>query len=174
MVRIRTMTEDDIDAVAEIRVGGWRTAYAGLVPQGHLDAMDAAEDAARHRRLFRLNGGLQRVNLVAESADGVAGWACYGPCRDADATDGDGELYALYVRPDLIGTGAGRALCTAVTEGAAARGFRRMLLWVLEGNHRARAFYTHAGFVPDGSEQPYEVAGVSVPEVRYAMPLPVT
>ncbi|WP_443057950.1 hypothetical protein [Streptomyces sp. KLMMK] len=35
MVRIRTMTE--ADAVAGIRVGGWRTAYAGLVPQSRLD-----------------------------------------------------------------------------------------------------------------------------------------
>ncbi|QLE76347.1 N-acetyltransferase [Streptomyces rectiverticillatus] len=169
------MTEDDVDAVAEIRVGGWRTAYAGLVPQGRLDAMDAAEDAARHRRFFRQDGGLQQVNLVAETAGGdVVGWACYGPCRDADVTGGNGELYALYVRPDLIGTGAGRALCAAVIEGAAARGFHRLLLWVLEGNHRARAFYARAGFAPDGAGRPDDIDGTPVPEVRYAMPLPVT
>lgn len=46
-----------------------------------------------------------------------------------------------------------------------------MLLWVLKGNARARRFYERAGFRPDGAEEPFEVEGVAVPEVRYVRAL---
>jgi hypothetical protein len=46
-----------------------------------------------------------------------------------------------------------------------------MYLWVLRDNARARRFYERSGFRADGVEEPYEVAGVAVPEVRYAREL---
>lgn len=42
-----------------------------------------------------------------------------------------------------------------------------MFLWVLEQNTRARRFYEAAGFAADGTREPFEVADVEVPEVRY-------
>ncbi|GES28935.1 GNAT family N-acetyltransferase [Streptomyces angustmyceticus] len=82
-----------------------------------------------------------------------------------------GELLALYVTPDLIGTGVGRALLTAGTARARANGYRALHLWVVRGNTHARRFYERAGFVPDGAQQAYEVGGRNVPEVRYRRPL---
>ncbi len=163
------MTEADADAVAEIRVRGWRTAYAGLLPGGHLDALDAAEDAARRRE--RLAAGDARVaDLVAESAEGdVVGWVCFGPCRDADQQADTAELYALYLRPERIGTGVGRSLCAAAVEGTRKRGYARMSLWVVRDNARARRFYERAGFAPDGAEDVYDADGTPVPEVRYVL-----
>lgn len=98
----------------------------------------------------------------------MAGWGCYGPDRDADASPGSAELYALYVLPELLSTGIGRALMDELTSRAAEAGYRTMRLWVLAGNDRARRFYAKAGFAPDGAAEPFEVAGVAVPEVRYA------
>ena len=46
-----------------------------------------------------------------------------------------------------------------------------MLLWVLKGNDRARRFYQRAGFTADGAEEPFDVDGVAVPEVRYVREL---
>ncbi|MEU1311584.1 GNAT family N-acetyltransferase [Streptomyces cinnamoneus] len=168
MVNIREMTDADIETVAGIRVAGWRHAYAGLVPQHHLDAMDAQANAAHHRA--RLASGTDpAVNAVAEAADGVVGWVCYGPCRDADQPPATGELYAVYVRPELIRTGVGRALWSAALEGARERGWERMALWVLKGNARARLFYERAGCAPDGAERLDDVDGTAVPEVRYVL-----
>ncbi|MGW8402112.1 GNAT family N-acetyltransferase, partial [Streptomyces lydicus] len=82
-----------------------------------------------------------------------------------------GELFALYVTPQLIGTGVGRALMAAGTDRARTKGFRALYLWVVRGNTRARRFYERAGFVPDGAEEAYEVGGRSVPELRYWRPL---
>jgi ribosomal protein S18 acetylase RimI-like enzyme len=161
------MTEADIDAVAAIRVRGWQAAYAGIVPPGYLDAMSVEEDAARRRDLFaRATGRVE--NLVAVDGDAVTGWAAHGPYRGDDTTPTDGELYAIYVRPGLIGTGIGRALTDAVIASAAARGFTRMRLWVLADNARARRFYDKAGFTPDGASQEEEYDGMLLKEVRYA------
>lgn len=166
-VRIRPMTPDDGDAVAAIRVRGWRFAYRGTIPQAYLDTMDVAAEAEKQRaRLAAGDGSL--VNLVAEAADGtLAGWAAYGPYRDGGTRTDDGELYALYLTPERIGQGVGRALMAEVKERCAAAGYPRVLLWVFESNARARRFYEAAGFTPDGTEEPFEVAGVQVPEVRY-------
>ncbi len=65
----------------------------------------------------------------------------------------------------------GRALLTEVTGRCAAAGLPRMFLWVLRENARARRFYEAAGFAADGAEEPFEVGGVEVPEVRYVRTL---
>ncbi|MFF2729570.1 GNAT family N-acetyltransferase [Streptomyces sp. NPDC058008] len=169
-VRVREMTLDDCAAVADIRVRGWRHAYAGLVPRTYLDAMDAARDAERRRAHLTADDG--QMNLVAEAPHAtVTGWACHGPCRDGDARPGSAELYALYVRPDRIGTGTGRTLLTEATGRASAGGFLTMTLWVLKENVRARRLYERAGFRPDGAEEAFEAGGALVPEVRYVRPL---
>ncbi|WP_223766646.1 GNAT family N-acetyltransferase [Streptomyces huiliensis] len=161
------MTDADVDTVAEIRVAGWREAYRGLVPDAYLDAMDPTADAATHRAR-RAAAESPAVELVAESpADGVTGWVCLGPCRDTDLPAPAGELYALYVRPALIGTGVGRALCAAALESARERGDARLGLWVLRENARARRFYARAGFAADGAERVDPVDGEPLREVRY-------
>jgi GNAT superfamily N-acetyltransferase len=165
------MAEADIFAVSEVHVRGWQFAHEGLVPQSHLDGLDVAENAERRRGWFARAGDTVE-NLVAEDAGGsVIGWACLGPYRDDEGVGGmehDGEVYALYLRPEVVGHGVGRALADAVAARAAARGFGWLRLWVLEGNARARRFYERAGFAADGGVEPFTVAGVDLPELRYA------
>ncbi|UUU29690.1 GNAT family N-acetyltransferase [Streptomyces sp. CA-210063] len=165
-LRIREMALSDCHPVAEIRVGGWQTAYAGLVPQSYLDAMDVAQDAEKRRAMLSKPDS-PVVNLIAERAGQVVGWAAYGPYRDGEVRTEDAELYALYVRPGHFGAGVGTALLRASTERCEAAGHGRMLLWVLKENARARRFYEHHGFTADGAEEPFEVNGVEVPEIRY-------
>ncbi|MFE2162735.1 GNAT family N-acetyltransferase [Streptomyces lydicus] len=174
------MTETDVAGVSAVRVRGWQAAYRGLMPQAYLDAMSVTADAERRRSWFARRPP-EVADLVAEAAGEVVGWASVGPARDPDIAPGAeelpaprptaGELFALYVTPQLIGTGVGRALMAAGTDRARAKGFRALYLWVVRGNTRARRFYERAGFVPDGAEEAYEVGGRSVPEVRYWRPL---
>nr|WBO81322.1 GNAT family N-acetyltransferase [Streptomyces sp. SBE_14.2] len=166
-VRVREMVYDDCDRVAEIRVTGWRTAYAGLVPRSYLDSLDIEEDAARHRARFTSADG-SAVNLIAEHDGKPVGWSCHGPYRDGDTRTADAELYAIYVDPAHWGRGAGQALLAESLHRCTAASHPRMLLWVLQHNTPARRFYERSGFRPDGTEEPFEVDGVPVPEVRYA------
>ncbi|MFJ5260419.1 GNAT family N-acetyltransferase [Streptomyces sp. NPDC088387] len=160
----------DCDRVAEIRIGGWQSAYRGLMPQSHLDALSVTDDAERQRTRFTRGDG-SVVNLVAESGGEVTGWACHGPYREGELRTADAELYAIYVDPARYGRGVGQALLRESVRRCTEAGHPRMLLWVLKENTRARRFYERHGFRPDGAQEPYEVAGVRVPEVRYARAL---
>ncbi|MFE2881503.1 GNAT family N-acetyltransferase [Streptomyces sp. NPDC059272] len=169
-VQIRPMTLADCDRVSEIRVLGWQFAYRGLMPQSFLDALSAKADAER-RRARLLEGDGSVLNLVATVADEIVGWAALGPYRDDELRTKDAELYAIYLDPEHVGTGAGRALMREGLRRCAALGHERIYLWVVRGNARARRFYERAGFWADGAEEPYEVAGVLVPELRYVREL---
>ncbi|MFB7254468.1 GNAT family N-acetyltransferase [Streptomyces nojiriensis] len=166
MSTVRAMTEADVAAVSEIRVTGWQAAYAGIVPQSYLDRMTVEADAHRRRQYFT-KPDKATIDLVAVDTQGaVVGWACLGPSPTAA-----GELYALYVRPSLTGSGIGAALLRAVHAEVLARGFGSVLLWVLTDNTRARRFYERAGYVADGAVQADDYDGVSLTEVRYRITL---
>lgn len=168
--RIRPMTLADCERVAAIRIGGWQSAYKGLIPQPYLDALDVTQDAER-RRAYLTQAGDSVVDLVAERDGQVVGWACHGPYRDGEVRTEDAELYAIYVDPGRYGDGIGQALLQESLRSCTAAGHTRVLLWVLKDNARARRFYERAGFRADGAEEPFEVDGVAVPEVRYAREL---
>ncbi|WP_405845897.1 GNAT family N-acetyltransferase [Streptomyces sp. NBC_01518] len=170
LLRIRPMTLADCDRVSEIRVLGWQFAYRGLMPQSFLDGLSATADAERRRARFAESDG-SVLNLVASVGDEIIGWAALGPYREGELRAEDAELYALYLDPKHVGTGAGRALIQEALRRAAALGHDRVYLWVVRGNARARRFYERAGFRADGAEEPYEVEGVLVPELRYVKEL---
>ncbi|MEW2624979.1 GNAT family N-acetyltransferase [Streptomyces sp. NPDC048106] len=165
------MREEDILGVSTVRVKGWQAAYAGMVPQDHLDALTVAEDARVRRDMF-VRAADTVVNLVAEEDGTVVGWAALGPSREDDREPRDGELLALYAAPDRLGTGIGRALMERTLATARERSFRRLVLWVIAGNTRARRFYERGGFAPDGGTSQWPVDGTLVPELRYTRDLP--
>ncbi|MFE9612894.1 GNAT family N-acetyltransferase [Streptomyces sp. NPDC006012] len=170
MIRVRPMQEEDICDVSAVRVKGWQAAYPGMVPQDYLDALTVAEDARMRRDLFtRSSGGV--LNLVAEEAGVVVGWAALGPSKEKDRRPQDGELLALYAAPDRLGTGVGKALMQQTLAAARERSFHRLVLWVIAANTRARHFYERGGFVLDGRSSDWSVNDTAVPEVRYCKDL---
>jgi GNAT superfamily N-acetyltransferase len=160
----RPMDAGDFDAVCELHVRAWQSAYRGIVPQSFLDGMDPVE-RARRTRGRDLSG-----QHVAEAAGEVVGWLVIGPYRDDEGDapgPGCGEVEAIYARPDRVGTGVGRALLAYGLAELDRAGLAPVLLWVLADNDRARRFYEKAGFRLDGATHGYEIAGVTLPEARY-------
>jgi ribosomal protein S18 acetylase RimI-like enzyme len=166
---IRDMTAADIREVSAVRITGWKSAYAGLIPQDYLDGLSVEADSEYRRGVFMTDPRI--LDLVAVHAGTVVGWGVLGPCRDEGRSAEDGEIYALYVAPSLIGTGVGRTLMGELIARAVQGGFRSLSLWVLAKNHRARRFYERAGFSPDGEQAQWAVGQISVPEVRYFRPM---
>jgi GNAT superfamily N-acetyltransferase len=146
---VRTATPADTRAIATIRIRTWRAAYAGLVEDAVLTAMDVDREAARRADLWDdYHGDPRGADLLAEDDDTPVGWASYGPSREAD---GEGELYALYALPERWSSGVGHALMTEVERALRSGGFETAHLWVLEGNERAASFYERHGWVEDGA-----------------------
>ena len=88
---------------------------------------------------------------LLEGAEEALGFCSTGPSRDGDHDAGlAGEVYAIYLRPEAWGRGAGRAIFNHSVEDFRQRGFTRVTLWVVIANERARRFYEAAGFRADG------------------------
>jgi len=167
---IRPAVPNDAQAVARIRVLGWRFAYQGLVPQGYLDSLNVAEDTERMRGyLSQLpqnlppinlasvqgpNDGEKRSFMLAVRDDAVLGFCHFSAApnntdRVERATPGgtmNGRLHSLYIDPDALGQGIGHALMSHALSTFAAWGCERAHLWVLEGNSRAVSFYERQGW----------------------------
>jgi ribosomal protein S18 acetylase RimI-like enzyme len=160
-------------------------------PRGH------ASPAPRPDRTSLVAEAPQAEAAAVADARVIVGYASYGPERSvasaasvgsggpggsggsgakpgaltpAGLAGETGELYTLYVAPAHWSTGAGRALTDAALDGLRAAGYRRVVLWTLTENARARRFYDKAGFAPDGAINILAGLG-NVEELRYARPL---
>jgi L-amino acid N-acyltransferase YncA len=133
------------------------------------------EGDAEQRRDWFSRPLRQSTDLVALDSGDLVGWISFGPYRGRVPGAGrTGEVYALYVRPDLIGGGVGRALLGEVHAGMEAQRFQTSALWVLGDNQLARRFYERAGYLPDGGTQEDDYDGVTLTELRYRRALGLT
>jgi GNAT superfamily N-acetyltransferase len=162
---IRDARPSDARRFEEIRVAGWKTAYAGLFTDEFLAALAVEDERVAQREAWLADLPEHHVMLVAELEGAVVGGAILTPSRDDDLADA-AELLALYIDPDLRSTGIGRLLMEA--------GFDRLpqplqSLWTLEGNLAARRFYERHRFVADGARKTFDRAADSGSpvEIRY-------
>ena len=167
---IRPAVPNDAQAVARIRVLGWRSAYQGLISQDYLDSLSIAEDTERMRGyLSQLpqnlppnnlasvqgsSGDEKRLFMLAVRDDVVLGFCHFSAApNNADRPERAvlgrvmiGRIHSLYVGPDALGQGIGHALMSHALSTFTAWGCERAHLWVLEGNSRAVSFYERQGW----------------------------
>jgi GNAT superfamily N-acetyltransferase len=105
--------------------------------------------------------------FVADREGEVIGFVGCGRSMDEDAEEDTGEVYAIYLRPEVVGTGVGRSLFFRANDHLRASGFRRATLWVLAENARTRRFYEIAGWRADGTEKTEDWDGFPLREARY-------
>lgn len=163
MTRLRPAGLGDEAAILAVQAASWRAAYAGLLPDKVFPRVD---DAGRLRfwREVLLTG--TTATRVAVGADGaVTGFVSCGSRRDPNLP-ADGEIYALYLRPEAQGAGVGRRLFHAAAHILRARGSARLGLWVLAANARGRGFYGHLGGTPRVRQRSVE-DGVAFDEIAY-------
>jgi GNAT superfamily N-acetyltransferase len=156
---IRTATVADAAAIAAVHVASWQAAYRGQVPDDRLDGLDPAKLAIVWETHLAEQDS---ATLVAEVDERVVGF-----CRVtwSDAVPGTGEIAALYLHPDVWGTGVGRRLCRDALSLLAACDRTDVVLWALSGNARAERFYAAAGFRPDGATRMHP--RLDLPMLRY-------
>jgi GNAT superfamily N-acetyltransferase len=163
--QIRRATPADAETLAMIQVHGHRWAYATLLPQPASDVEWIARRTEVWGRLLAPDDP-GRAFLAERDARAV-GFVTIGPSDDPTLPATTGMLFALYLEPDAIGSGVGRALLAYAVDALAAAGFADAVLWVLEQNARARRFYEIAGWRADGTCKDYERDGAARHELRY-------
>lgn len=154
----------DAAALGEVHVRAWRETYRGLLPAAYLERMNPQLHARRWRGQLRA-ARPDDVVLAAEGRRGLVGY-CAGQLLPEAAA---GEVFTLYVLRAAQRRGVGRALLRAAALTFAARGAAALQLWVLDGNDRAAAFYTHLGGV-DGPSRAVRGWGGGLTETLYRWP----
>ncbi len=165
----RPASRADLDRVAEIRTQGWQRGYRGILPDEHLDELDASYEAARWHEFIEHFDELGQHLEVAEHDGHIVGYVLIGPFRGVDAEPGFGEVVALYVDPEWWASGAADALLSRAAELLGER-CHRAGLWTFEANTRARRFYERHGWAFDGTREA-TYGGVDAPHIRYVIDL---
>ncbi|MCO1659532.1 GNAT family N-acetyltransferase [Pseudonocardia humida] len=154
MVELRDATPADAHAIAVLLVRSWRVAYRGLLPDHVLAGLSVA-DRERFWSAALTTSAPRTGAVVATIAGAVVGFAATGPpLVPVDRADPAlGDLYALYLDPDVWRRGIGTGLHAAALDRLRSSGFTRAGLWVLDTNERALRFYHRHGWTDTGRSQ---------------------
>lgn len=155
VITIKPMvTAEEIEGKSRVHWQTWREAYDEILP------VDFQEKMTLDKCRF-FSQKYPENTLIALDDAKVVSFVSYGDFRDSATIAG--EIFALYVLKDYYGKGVGRQLIQAAF--AALDGYQEIILWVLEDNKRAIAFYEKMGFVFDGQEKVIDL-GEAVKEKR--------
>ncbi len=142
-ISIRPAELEDATAVASVHDQAWRGAYRGIIPGVALERMVERRGPKWWRRLI----SHQRGVLVLEVGGKVAGYATLGINR-SQTLRVRGEIYELYVAPAYQGLGFGARLFRAARDRLRNAHLGHFVVWVLEDNAPAVAFYRAMGGEP--------------------------
>ncbi|GJL94679.1 MAG: N-acetyltransferase [Hyphococcus sp.] len=142
-MNIRSATEADYDAIAEVHTESWRDSYKGILPDDYLSEQAAVDLRARWDDVDITP---EDCVLVAEEDGKITGfivvWGRPSPFIDN-----------LHVRPSIRSGGVGAKLMCAAAAKLQSDGQTTAYLWVMADNPRARAFYERLGGVVTGEEE---------------------
>lgn len=133
----------DAKAIADIHAASARAAYQGIVPDDQLDALAPSTREAKWRQAIEF---AEPQVHVAVQGDTVVGFVGFDRSRDPKTPPTTGEIWAIYVKPEHWGKGAGVALWDAAREGLEDEGCTTVTIWVPIRNDRAMRFHELAGF----------------------------
>lgn len=145
---IRSATALDADKLASVHAQSWRETYRGLLPDGLIDSKEERMRGVYESALSNPGTSSYWVATWDGEVVGLAIADALGP-GDVRLL----EVKALYVLYDHQRKGIGSILLNHAV------GTAPCLLWVLEGNEPAIAFYRGQGFELDGEATSPEVLG---------------
>lgn len=139
-IDIRKADPDDARAIADVHHEAWMGAYSGIIPHGALARMVSRRGSDWWAHAIRRSATV----LVAVIGGQVVGYATLGRNRARELPQ-QGEIYELYLKPEYQGVGLGSRLFAAARRKLADHGLAGMVVWALEENAGAAAFYEGAG-----------------------------
>ncbi len=166
-IQLRRATVADAEAIAAIRIEGWRTTYRGMIPDSYLDDMDMNENLLHWRTILQALPTKEDALCVyvAVSENEIVGFV--SAMKLAEAKLGkEGEINAIYIRPQWQRCGIGKRMMHKAARSLQAMGCQSCVIWVIDGNAQARNFYEELG----GEilvEQDFSWDGLDLTEVGY-------
>jgi len=171
-LEIRAPRIHDAAGAAAVHYRSWVATYTPLLRPDQADRLTLAERIAHWEWLL----GSQPPHmgaLFAVRSGAIVGLVEWEIGVDADTSVG--EIHAIHVALEERGRGVGRLLLDGSVKALRGHGVRRAILWVVEDNATARAFYERQGWASDGRRLERPLGGFpdfpSVVEVGYSLDL---
>ena len=160
VMEIRYITKNDNPLeISKIYESSWKYAYKDIIPQNYFNSIPTGQWAANINKT-----GMNSLVLITHGK--IIGTASFCKSRWEEYSE-YGEIVSIYFLPDYIGKGYGGLLLNKCMEELKQCGFNKVLLWVLEDNHRARKFYEKHGFICSEVFWEDQIGGKNVREVLY-------
>lgn len=137
---IRKAHIEDLKEVAGIAVNGWKAAYKGIIDEEYLKNMSVEETYRKIKEGYQKN-----KYIVAELNNEIVGFCRYTLNYSKSDENADGEIIALYVKPELKYNGIGTKMFNYVMNGFEKNGNHRIVLGCLKENYPSRKFYEKMG-----------------------------
>jgi len=164
-IEVRYATLADAPAVANLHLIASRALYEDIVPEAHWQSTPASKRVAFWKEAIEY--GEPQV-MVAIQGGEVVGFVGFDRSRDPKSKNTTGELWAMYVDPDLIGHGVGLALWDAAREGLQDEDCTDVTLWVPLARESTLRFFDAAGFKREmNTARTVPLGGVRVEEIRF-------
>ncbi len=162
-ISVRQANFADAPEIARVHVASRIAAYTNIIPGSVLDKQSVKKEETGWRKALERDPEAVLVAIAGQGS--VVGFIAFGPSR---TRDNEGEIYAVYNRPDYFRSGAGRLLWDAAKQKLVQRGFSTIMALVITENSPSRKFYEGVGFrlVPD-SAATFTWEGEVLNEVRY-------
>ena len=157
MYKIREAVQSDCTGIGKVYCDSWKTAYQNLLPQTYLASL-TVEDCTPDK--------VSENDVVLVGHESVLGICHISEARNRD-NKAWGEVVAIYLLPEIWGSGQGRELLRYSLGKLKKKGVKNICLWVLKDNIRARKFYEKNRFQISGNEREIEIAECRVSEVEY-------
>ena len=170
-VAVRAARPADVPEIARIQVDTWRTAYARILPESVLAALDVTAAAQAWEAAVVSPPSPAHHVLVATEGSHTVGFVAVGPSGEQDARPGEAEVAALLVEPRWGRRGHGSRLLAAAVDFLRQDGVTGLVAWVPDGDRASTAFYESAGWEPDGTARILEADGGAVRETRWHVAL---
>ena len=162
MIVCRPARLADTRAISEVYIDTWRSTYAGTLPDHILVGMDPDKLSISFARALKHRSEI--IMVVDHPEHGIIAMGSAGENRDAHSTFA-GEVYTLYVHPDVQNKGIGETLVAHLFYALAQAGHNSAVIWVLAPNP-SRFFYERMGGQRAG-ERRKTLWGTTVQEWAY-------
>ncbi|MFZ5353508.1 MAG: GNAT family N-acetyltransferase [Bacillota bacterium] len=161
---IRYVTLEDADSFALVYSQSYQAAFRGIIPDGVLDNIFSY--SKRREGFIKEASDSSRVNVIMHDGNNPVGILTYGASMDEDLNDSVVEILRIYIIPSMWGHGYGNLLMKWALDKFRQNSYKRVSLWVIEQNERARQFYEQTGFEHDSKTRIIDV-GRDIKDLRY-------
>ena len=163
-IELRYAKIGEADLLASINAASFQKGFKGIIPDEVLN-----EKFAYGRLLERFTKELAEKNTensILLIDDKPVGIQTFGRDDHKEREPVEIDIWRLYILPECWGMGYGEILIKWGLEELKKKNYKKVALWVVDENTRARRFYEKMGFLNEGE---YRIInpGKEIEELRY-------